>query len=767
MLLARLTLDPVIPWSLPLLGLPAFFICAGLLVALTLGSYLLRTRMTLWRLVVLLALRVGALALAFMVVLRPAVAVRENDNTPSTLVIVLDRSLSMNNRDELDRSMSRWEFALRMLREAQPTLERLRQDHNVSVAFHTFAGDVADFDPNDPGTADGKRTDFSQMLQRLYDRNSSAGAMRGLIIVSDGADNGPGDPSPLKLAERWRNLPCKVHAIGCGDPASSENERDIVLSSIATDPPEVPIKNELVVKGTIDAYGFKGSSVHVQLFVNDDPKPKEVANVELKSETGNVVRLRCQAPDEPGEMKITLKVLPLEGELTHDNNQLTTYVTVTKEGVSVLFLDRSRFHEPQSIFFALENDERKRIRVHRYWISDEKPVVVDDYFQFKKEHYDVIFLGDVTLQQLRARDPMFLEHLKEQVEKNRTGLIWAGGPNGMGDVEWRDRNFEDLLPVDLKGLQRIEGRSFRLESTPEGWARTIMRLAPDREQNDDAWSKLRELEVGTVLGIPKPGAFILAQHPDKGPLFVGYDPGKGARGRVLVLGVDTTSRWIVDPPGNAAHRRFWQQLILWLAHQDEAQGDIWIDAPRRRLVSGDPFKFSAGLRDRTGERLKGGKFEAVVISPTGQHKVDLKDLEMGTSGAFTSTDDAGEYRMEVKGSGQDREGKPIPEKADAPPALVRFVVTPNTAETSRKAARPDFLRDLAKAGGGEFREVKDLPRFLHDLEQQPLRGTGTRARPVPDWKNNEHLSRFVPGVLLLFVALLSLEWFCRRKWDMV
>src|ERR1051326_4706088 len=576
MLLATFTWDPVLPCSLPVIGWPLFLACASVLILLTVGSYLFHGRMTKRRLTVLLAFRLLALVLVFLTLLRPAYATREVDNPPSTLVIAIDDSLSMNNRDEFDRK-SRWQYALQMLKESKPSLQRLREERNTTVELFRFAGDVRDFDPVDldrePGEVKGKRTDFGQMMEKLLQRYSAAGPLRGLIIISDGTDNGPDDPRKL-AKDSWRKL-CKVYTVGCGDPQSGGRDRDIALTKITVDPSEVPVKNELAVTGVIDSYGYKGSQVLVQLLV--DGKPVDSVKVVLSAdpkkpssnETRNQVTLKGTAPDKPGDMKVTMKVSNMPDEFTWDNNELTTYVPVTREGISILLIDRTRFPEPQEIIRALENDKRKRFRIYRYWLSDGKPEAAGgDYFEFGKQHYDAVFIGDVSASQVKARDPQFFARLKEQVETKRTGLIWAPGQYGFNDVEWRDKAYAELLPVDPSNTSRVRGASFRLEPTPEGWDRTIMRLAETPEQSREVWDKLRELEEATRLKL-KDGAFILGQH-STGPLFAGYDPGKGTHGRALVLGVDTTSRWRIDDPGKEAHRRFWHQIKRLPQSQIEA-----------------------------------------------------------------------------------------------------------------------------------------------------------------------------------------------------
>src|SRR5439155_10225252 len=119
----------------------------------------------------------------------------------------------------------------------------------------------------------------------------------------------------------------------------------------------------------------------------------------LRKPAGNEVVLTVDAPAAPGEVKVTLKVDPVPGEVSTDNNEISTYVTVTKEGVSVLFVDKLRFPEPQLICDALSTDPR--IRLYMVWLRSDEPTPDQAaLFQFDKQHYDVIILGDVSAAKL-------------------------------------------------------------------------------------------------------------------------------------------------------------------------------------------------------------------------------------------------------------------------------------------------------------------------------------------------------------------------------
>ena len=94
--------EPTWPWSGGTIGPPGFFVVALLLALLTFWTYLGVPGAGFRRVLLLLGLRLAALVLAFLAVLRPSLAFREEAHVPSTLLFALDDSKSMTFKDDYD-----------------------------------------------------------------------------------------------------------------------------------------------------------------------------------------------------------------------------------------------------------------------------------------------------------------------------------------------------------------------------------------------------------------------------------------------------------------------------------------------------------------------------------------------------------------------------------------------------------------------------------------------------------------------------------------
>jgi uncharacterized membrane protein len=748
--------DLVWPWSLRPLGPWLLGLVALALAGLTVWTYRGVNRANGRRVLVILGLRLLALVLACLMIMRPSLAFRADAKLPSTLLIALDRSRSMDIQDEYG-GRSRWDAMQELLMDCTPHVEKLRDEHNVSVILYQFAEDAREFDPN--GKADGRRTDFGQMLQSLYKLHGRDRNLRGLLILSDGADNGTRVPA-LTEAARWRGLPCPISTFALGKPTTSDRQRDIAFTAITPEPSPVYAKGKLTVKGVLDAPGFETTPVTVRLFIND----KEVQNKQetLTKAAGNEVALVTDAPAQAGEIKVTLKVDPVKGETSIANNEIATYATVTKEGVSVLFVDKLRFPEPQLICDALSADPR--IRLYMAWRRGDEAEAAD-LFQLDKQHYDVIILGDVSATGLKqaANDEQILAKIHDLVRDKGTGLLMMGGYQSFGNSDWNGTPIAKLLPVELSEVGQIE-EQIRLEPTPEGLSHFTMRLHDDPEWNRLLWGQLPELKGATRLGPKKPGATVLAALNAKEPLLAWQNYNEG---RTMAFAGDTTWRWLrlgqpKSSDGVAAHARFWRQIVLWLAKQDKVEGSAWVKLDARRLSSGSKLGFTVGLRGKGGIDLSDAQFEVVALDPL-QAKTSVPTAREpgGERGTFWRTDAAGEYRLVVRGKGKDTDGQAVSGEASA-----RFLIYEDEAEMVRRAADHDFLSKLAHAGGGEFHRAQELPDVLMRLQKQPLPQETPKLELWPDWRRNT-LSGFLVGFFFAFVAVLSLEWGLRRFWGLV
>lgn len=780
-----ITVDPTWPWSLPGIGLPALAIVAVALIFLTLWTYVGARGATWRRIFLLLTLRLLALLAALLLVLRPSLATTLEDNTqPSRLLILVDASASMNITDEFDNS-SRWDSARRILSSPAiaAALRKLATEQKVEVLYYQGTDELKKYDPN--GKADGKRTDMGLWLHELW-KLHQRDDLRGLVLLSDGADNGTrfaAHKEAAPFADR-----CPIQALGLGRPTTSVKQRDIALVDIIADPVPVPVKGKLTLRGIVNAPGFENSAVDVSLWV-EDPKTRTMVRAgPVKREVlprtfKNEIILTCDAPEKGGEMKVAMKIEPVKGEVTAANNEIITYVPVTQEGVSILWVEgRKRFESKYALFYGLGRDPRFRV----YYIErlpGEVPPKGKDPYELDERQYDVIVIGDISATRFAGGDPTVFKKISTQVTDKKAGLLMMGGFDTFANSDWQTvgADIAALLPVDLNRRGQADG-DVKLIPTKEG-LEYVLRLADPPAAARRLWEKdLDPLDGMTHLGAVKPTGLVLATTEAGDPALVSGDKG---RGRVLAFGGDTTWKvWRRRPETLPAHARFWKQVMLWLAQQEKSEGAAWITLDRHRLAAGSDQRvgMTVGLRSGAGLPALEPRFSVRVTTP-GKQEIEVPISQEGNDhrGYFFKTDEPGEYVVTLRASGKESDGTPIPEST----ASARFLAYAEELESLRAAANHDHLVKLATAGGGRFFPA-DESKFLQYLEglrsQRETRGQD-RVERWPDWQrepprdadNSVSIGDQIETLwsttalpcLLVFVALLCVEWTLRRKWGLV
>jgi uncharacterized membrane protein len=755
--------------------------CATLLIGLTIWTYIGSSASSSRRIGILIALRLAALLLAIITALRPAASITEIPKLPSTLIVVVDSSESMTVKDEAN--YTRWEVVQKVIGQCEPLFNQLRDDQQVTIYQYHFA---KDFEPDrdkysNDLKAEGKRTDFGTMLSKIYDRHQGEKLLRGLVIVSDGADNGT-TKSALREAARFRGVACPIYCFAVGSTTSQPQEKDISFASISPDPSPAAIKSDIKVKAKLNAQGFEGTKVRVQLTVDDK---KEVQEFTLTKSTDNEIEFTTKAPEKPGEAKISLELIdPPSNQVTTLNDKIETYLTITKEGVRVLVFAKNSY-ELAFIRKALASD--KRFDYVEATLSSLAAGSAEDArrFDIKDQGYDVILIGDVAPEMLTARRPAILQEIRDLVTEKGVGLVMMGGNYTLGGTQgksegWTRTPLAQILPVVLPPTppENIKNH-ITFEPTELGARHFLLKMDADPVKNAANWKMVNtgalRLQGYSPLGTPKPNAEVLARvnDPLKGdPIMVASEIDKS---RVLALGVGDTQLWHQPVPGNIfaardLHHRFWKQMILWLAHQDEMEGNVYVRPEFRRLVAGGQQTIVMGLRDKRGNDIPEADLKYQIVGPDEQpNKEKAKRAEPNAKGGAKVTIEQSvpaEYRVIVWGEGKDAAGEAISESATA-----RYIIYPDVSdEMLRPAANPNFLLALENAANGtaliDVRRADRLPAFIEDMKSNPIKMNISKAKPYPDWRRDKQ-SWFLPALLVFFTAILGMEWGLRRMWGMV
>jgi hypothetical protein len=222
------------------------------------------------------------------------------------------------------------------------------------------------------------------------------------------------------------------------------------------------------------------------------------------------------------------------------------------------------------------------------------------------------------------------------------------------------------------------------------------------------------------------------------------------KGRVLAFAGETWpwARNDLDEV-RAAHRRLWRQAILWLTHKEEqGESKVQLALDRRRVAVGDKLGISVSATDSKGEAISDVKYQVRVesLAPSGKSEpVDVFAQGKESLGTYFATGKAGDYRVSVVGV---HDGKEVGS------ARARFMIYQDDRELENPAADLALLAQIAEITGGKAIAPEGLEDYLKTLKSEVTTEylTQKEQRLWDKWP-----------FLLLFVAVLSIEWWLRKR----
>lgn len=720
------------------------------------------------------SLRFFAILLLLFALLRPTFQLTQTEPEQASLLVLADRSRSMQVEDSLD-NRSRWEAAQLVLGEASDELQSLGD--NWTLSAYTFAENVepVDFDEGQlqvNGKPEGDQSALGFALQELLEREGGQ-RLRGVLVLSDGAQRAtpPIDVVPQIVARQYAAEAIPLYTFGFGQAGGSDRS-DLAIDDLLVSG-TVFAGAPLRTSGQLRAEGYANRTAQVQLLWENKLPDSGSSEMQVVDSTQQSIvgadsrtpLTLSHVPTEPGEYKLTLRATPLEGELITTNNQASTFVTVREGGIKVLYLiGASRIGGGPGV-------EQKFVRTA---LAESPDIVVTrrvfDYrrprenltAELQPGSYDVVVLSDVDKDAMNGDSWRALATMV----RRGTGLMMGGGYHSFGPGGFRESPLANVLPVNIGPAERqnfreplredvhMAGPLRMIPAGAIGAAHPIMQIAPG---SSGVWEELPPLDGANRLSRNrlKQNAQVLAETDDtnRHPLLVA---GQAGAGRTLAFAGDSTWRWKLKGQGDA-FRNFWRQVVLWLAKKDgQPEGQVWIDLATRRVSRGGRIDIEVGATPDADTPADATiDFAVTITNPAGEQLplVTIASDENRRVGAFAATDQAGDYIAEVVGSvGGTELGR----------ARARFLVPQQDLELDRPGAEPSLLAQLAKlteSAGGQALAPEELPGLIARLaKEQPELKTEVIKR-ITYWDKWPFL--------LLFAGVVGIEWFLRKRWGLV
>ena len=619
--------------------------------------------------------------------------------------------------------------------------------------------------------ATGRQTAIGLALEELL-KSTGAEKIVSVLLLTDGAQRAipPADADPREVARRYGELGLPIYPVTYGGPGG-DSAFDLAVEELSVDP-LVFERKAVPVVGRVRITGGAGKAFTVRVLIEDRTGKRPGESGELKpavatdnsrpvreirtDENNALVPVELSfVPQQPGEFKVALEIVPVDGEVKTTNNRRETIINVQKGGLRVAY-----FGSPSS-----EQRWVRNVNTGQKIQLDFFPVLTGafgrnrsiDASWFEPGKYDAYLLGDVPASALGAAN---VKLLAERITEG-AGLMMLGGPRSFGPGGWSSTPIAPFLPVEMRpGTVDPENaldpayhidRSLQMLPTSDGLAHYVMKLNVANDQNAAIWRSLPPLEGANRLSVRRGGLEeVLAEAADGTPLLVAQEVG---RSRIMAFAGDTTYLWYTAGH-EIEHQRFWRQVLLWLTRKELDQDQpVWVFAEPRTLPAGQQVVLTYGARDEEGKPVLDADFEMEVLPPGGSaSRLTAPSGAERNSVDFGQTSAPGDYWVRV---GATQDGRSL-----GLDGWTRFLVELRDLELDNPAADPALMAELAELSGGTVVPPEQLTTLLDRwLVDPPGRERLTVFRRTLLWDN--------AWLLAVFVGLIGLEWFFRKRFGLV
>lgn len=726
------------------------------LALLGLALYWWRVRASLARRdrIVLMALRLLAVAGVLGGYLQPSIRSEEVVRRRSIVPVLVDESASMGVRGPGGRTRS--EQVAELFSGRSGWFDAL--EARYEVVYLAFSDRVRAVDratlatPLDPA---GGATDVLGALRQAASRFRPED-LGGFLVLSDGVDTGPlaamTDPTGTLLPEGREAAAALPGPVVAVKPAAQEPPRDLALGRV--DGLEYLLARNLArVRAEVRRAGVVPGPARVTL--SEGAEVLAVAEVALPPGGEAVTAELSFLPRTPGPHAFQVTVEPVEGEADLANNARIQPSVVVRDALRVLHVAGHASWDERFLRQYLKHRRDVELVSFHTLRADQPldegddqttlvPFPAEEIFVTRLEGFDLVLLQDDEISHPdRAR---FAQALERYVRGGGAFLL-VGGSRVLGSEGPWPAHLDPILPVvppRAAGAGMLEG-SFPVELSREGHQHPATG-SPDLAR----WlATAPPLAALNPTGGTAPGATVLLRSAGDGhlaasgrlPVLVAAPRGEG---RTAVLLTDTLWRWSFDPFSDEAYRGVLDGLLAWLTRDPSA-------ATLR--VAASPVRV-----------LPGRTVEAEVRAAPGSGPVRLSLLRAGPAGRWDPAGDPVEVTVGPEGTAR---------ASLAPPGsgVFRLQATVAGAEASLEAWDLLVVGPLpAEVGEAEpaLRPLSALATATRGLsagpDLPPVDGLPFRPEVVarvgasasePLWNH--------PLVFLLLVAVLGLEWYVERK----
>ena len=718
---------------------------------------------------VLCSLRTFTIIFLVALFLGPLLEVPQESIEPDSVIILADRSRSMevaDLSDSLNDPKSR-DAALRELASSESPFALIGNEHRVS--WYGFSDALTPLTrANDGSVAIGDAIGDQSLLSRSIEQalsRSSGRQVSAVVLLTDGRTT---DPPDRNLIRRLQAEGVTVSSVVLG--------ADVAVGDTAITTVQAPkrafSKDIVPVEAIIERRGpARARASRVELVDTATGTVLDFAELPAgTSVTGDLAPQRdtvqlVASPVTTGDARWEVRVsdslvasTTTDGQPLRDllpvNNRRAVPITLVDRPMRVLYIDGYPRWEYRYLKNLLQREQTIESSVmllsadRDFAQEGNTPIARLPRTREEFERFDLIVIGDIPATFFTGEQ---LLEMKRAVAERGTGLAWIGGSRSTPRT-WHGTSAEELLP--FTGPYELERLSVpvNLSPTPLAARLGVLRLADDPKSAfpaellsaDEGWAQLEWAQRIPIQSL-KPASEILAESAQEiegghAPLVVGMRYGAG---NVLYVATDEIWRWR-NGRGETYPERFWVQLLRSLARPSLGIGreEVRIAIEPGRAVVGDTVRVEVELP--AGAPPATVALEAIPEDSRGS-AVDIVAMP-GSNGLFVaawSPERAGRWKVRPRDPSL---------AARAGDGAILEVTRSDRELRDAEADRP-LLESLARETGGRVVRPAEAAALVRSLPNRSIRTENPLRDPI--WNS--------PLALAILMSLLASEWIIRRS----
>lgn len=557
---------------------------------------------------------------------------------------------------------------------------------------------------------DGKQTNISSAIHQLNERfaNQNIGA---LVLATDGLYNQCSDP-----VYEAKNLKTNIYTIALGDTVA---RRDLLIGNVNYNKTAF-LGNDFIIEVLAEAFQAKGETMRIN--VNADGKQIAGQNVSVNSDNfRKVVPIKLNA-DKKGIRKFTINIAPIKNELSVQNNAETIYIEVLDARQKILLLYNGPHPDISVIKQSIESNKNYQV----------KASLLSDLGSLKLSDYSLLILYQCSGGSSGT--------LQNFITKSRVPVWYIVG--AQSDLQQFDNEQKAVQIYSGRGqMQEVLAQpvpEFSLFTLSDSTRNKIAQLPPLMAP----FGNYRSTGNNQVLFKQRIGTVTTAY-----PL-LSFDDENGRR--IGILTGEGLWRWSLteyQAYGNhhALEELLAQSVQYLTANSNRQRFRVYpaknvFDEGENALLNAELYNDALELVNTPDVKIDlksdSGKNYSFLFTRNGQsYQLDAGTLPVGEY-TYTATTKLGNQPFTAKG---------------------QLTVMPLNLENRQSAADHQLLRELAKQSGGQML----MPTQINQLADLIRKNENIKTVVYEDKRYSDLVD--VKWVFVLILALLSAEWFMRKR----